>query len=162
MQDFTQTFPTIAHYQLGLESDTFKIAAQLSNIMQPGDVVALWGDLGVGKSTLARSLIQALCGAETDVPSPTFTLVQMYNASNFEIWHMDLYRLNAPEDVFELGVEDAFYDCVSLIEWPNKMGGYLPLNRLDVVMEFDANNKTRKLCLQGDESWANRLRGIAL
>ena len=162
MQNFQRTFPTLANAELVGEEDTRKAATKLSSLLKAGDVLALWGDLGVGKSTLARALIQHLCGADTDVPSPTFTLVQTYDAPDFVLWHMDLYRLDAPDDVFELGIEDAFYDAVSLIEWPDKMGGYLPLNRLDVVMRFDANKGTRTLDLQGDQTWVSRLKEFKL
>lgn len=158
MQKFTPTFPLITEIQLPHIQDTDVSARLLAGLLQSGDVVALWGSLGVGKSTLARALIQSLCGADTDVPSPTFTLVQSYTAPDFEIWHMDLYRLCAPEDAFELGIEDAFYDCVSLIEWPDKLGGYLPLNRLDAVLTLDSDTDRRALTLYGDTDWASRLK----
>ena len=132
------------------------LGARLAPVLRPGDILALWGDLGAGKSTLARGLIQAAMGEEIEVPSPTFTLVQIYELPNYDLWHMDLYRLDDPEDVFELGVEDAFAEAVSVIEWPNRMGGYLPLHRLDITIEQTADGRRVTLAApQG--AWRNRL-----
>ena len=109
------------------EEETSRIANKLALVAKKGDVFALFGTLGMGKSVLARSFIQSFIG-EKEVPSPTFTLLQTYETTNFDIYHYDLYRLKSEEEVFELGIEDAFYSGVSLIEWPEKMGGYLPRN----------------------------------
>lgn len=119
------------------EEKTIKLGQELSKLCRQGDVFALNGTLGMGKSVLARAFIQNLCG-QIDVPSPTFTLVQMYDAPNFEIYHFDLYRLKSPEDVFELGIEEAMYGGVCLIEWPEKMGGYLPKKTIKVnIIPFE-------------------------
>ena len=107
------------------EDKTILLGEKTSVLCRQGDVFALFGTLGMGKSVFARAFIQKLCG-KTDVPSPTFTLVQMYDAPNFEVYHFDLYRLKSPEEIFELGIEEAMYEGVCLIEWPEKMGGYLP------------------------------------
>lgn len=107
------------------EAETTALGAKLSHIAQQGDCFALFGTLGMGKSVLARAFIQSACG-DVDVPSPTFTLVQLYDAPDFCIYHFDLYRLKSAEEIFELGMEEALYEGVSLIEWPDKMGGYLP------------------------------------
>ena len=107
------------------EKDTINLGQRLAVFAQKGDVFALYGTLGMGKTVLARAFIQKLCDAP-EVPSPTFTLLQMYNSSNFPIYHFDLYRLKSPEEIFEIGMEEAIYDGVSLIEWPEKMGAYLP------------------------------------
>ena len=109
------------------EEDTAKLAESLASIAKIGDVFALFGTLGMGKSVLARAFVQKLSGAK-EVPSPTFTLVQGYDTPDFEINHYDLYRLKSPEEIFEIGMEDAMYQSVSLIEWPEMMGGYLPRN----------------------------------
>lgn len=122
----------VAAISLPDEEATRALGARLAAMLRPGDIVALWGDLGAGKSTLARGLIQAAMGEEIEVPSPTFTLVQIYELPNYDLWHMDLYRLEKPEDVFELGIEDAFVEAVTVIEWPGRMGAYLPLHRLDI------------------------------
>ena len=102
-------------FELADEAATRRLGQTLAALARPGDVIMLHGTLGMGKSTLARSFIQALTSADEDVPSPTFTLVQMYEGANGDIWHFDLYRLDKPEDAFELGIEDAFADGISLI-----------------------------------------------
>ena len=107
------------------ESETIELAERITAIARKGDVFALYGTLGMGKSVFARAFIQKLTSAE-EVPSPTFTLVQNYTAPFFEIYHFDLYRLKSPDEVFELGFEEAVYDGVSLIEWPEKAGCWLP------------------------------------
>ena len=110
---------------LSTEEATKQLGQKLALIAQTGDVFALFGTLGMGKSVLARAFVQELCG-QGEVPSPTFTLLQTYEAPNFDIYHFDLYRLKSAEDIFEIGMEEAIYGGVSLIEWPEKMGGYLP------------------------------------
>jgi len=107
------------------ENDTIKLGEKLAAFAQKGDVFALFGTLGMGKTVLSRAFIQKLCNA-SEVPSPTFTLLQIYDTTNFPIYHFDLYRLKSPEEIFEIGMEEAIYDGVSLIEWPEKMGAYLP------------------------------------
>lgn len=107
------------------ENDTKLLAQQFALLAKKGDVFALFGTLGAGKSTFSRYFIQTLTKA-SDIPSPTFTLVQAYEAENFEIYHFDMYRLKRPEDAYELDIEDAFYNGVCLIEWPEKIGYLLP------------------------------------
>ncbi|MBP5399857.1 MAG: tRNA (adenosine(37)-N6)-threonylcarbamoyltransferase complex ATPase subunit type 1 TsaE [Alphaproteobacteria bacterium] len=107
------------------EEDTVKFGQKLATFAKKGDVFALYGTLGMGKTVLSRAFIQKLCDT-SEVPSPTFTLLQIYNSPKFPIYHFDLYRLKSPEEIFEIGMEEAIYDGVSLIEWPEKMGGYIP------------------------------------
>lgn len=137
--------------------DTATVAGVLAPHLQATDIVALDGDLGAGKTALARALINAIPGTVEDVPSPTFTLVQTYTRGLLEIWHFDLYRLDDPDEVWELGVDDAFSDGVSLIEWPEKMGPYLPKRRLLVTITPDPDGMTRRMTLTGDDAWAKRL-----
>lgn len=106
--------------------------ARLGARLAPGDCVALWGGLGAGKTTFARGAISAWMGAQTEAPSPTFTLVQTYEGPRGELWHLDLYRLKGPEQAFELGLEDALASAACLIEWPERLEGLLPADRLDV------------------------------
>lgn len=146
----------IAVIDLPDETATRTLGARLATVLRPGDIVALWGDLGAGKSTLARGLIQAAMGEEIEVPSPTFTLVQIYDLPDVALWHMDLYRLDDPEDVFELGVEDAFAEAASLIEWPARMGGHLPLHRLDIHIDQTAEGRRATLSAPPGE-WHGRL-----
>ena len=106
---------------------TKKLACCFSNVAQKGDIFALYGTLGAGKSTFSRFFIQNLSDAQ-EVPSPTFTLVQSYEGNDFEIYHYDMYRLKSPEEAYELGIEESFYNGVNLIEWPEKIGYLLPKN----------------------------------
>ncbi len=115
--------------------DTEALARSLAEAAQPGDVFCLSGPLGAGKSVFARGFIRALCGADTDVPSPTFTLVQTYEGRTGPIAHFDLYRLDAAEEVLDLDWDDAMAESICLIEWPDKAGGFLPRRRIDVVFE---------------------------
>ena len=120
-------------FKCNLEEDTRKLANEFAKISKKGDVFALYGTLGVGKSTFSRFFIQSLCG-DIDVPSPTFTLVQMYDTNDFELYHYDMYRLKNQEDAYELGIEDAFYSGVNLIEWPEKIGSLLPKNAIKITI----------------------------
>lgn len=130
------------------EEQTGKIASALAEISKIGDIWALHGTLGMGKSVFARAFIKKLTAAE-EVPSPTFTLVQMYAAPHFEIYHYDLYRLEKPSDIFELGVEEAFYNGVCLVEWPEKMGVLAPRNMWNV--EISADKKGRKITISSED-----------
>ncbi|MGB0908025.1 MAG: tRNA (adenosine(37)-N6)-threonylcarbamoyltransferase complex ATPase subunit type 1 TsaE [Maricaulaceae bacterium] len=144
----------MTHYErtfdLGDESATLALGARLAAHLAAGDVVALRGDLGAGKTTLARGLIRALIG-ETDVPSPTYTLIQTYDTPRAELWHGDMYRLERPEDAYELGLLDAFEDCICLIEWPDKLGDLWPEDALDTHLTFDGEG--RIATLSGDREW---------
>ena len=140
--------------QLKDESDTLILGQSLAEALRTGDFVALTGDLGAGKTTLARGLITSLVG-ETEVPSPTYTLVQTYNSRDMEIWHCDLYRLEAPEDVFELGLMDVLDDIVCLVEWPERLGGYLPKDRLTIDLSFAKEG--RIATVSGGPSWTERM-----
>ena len=110
------------------------LAAQL----QAGDVIALSGALGAGKSALARAIIQAVDPTEDDVPSPTFTLVQHYAlADGTPLWHLDLYRIDNPREAMALGLDDAFVDAVCLIEWPERLKKFLPKTNLSIHLYTD-------------------------
>ena len=147
----------LVHRTLHNEADTRAVAAKLGPILRSGDIVALSGTLGAGKTAFARALINALPGPPEDVPSPTFTLVQTYQRGDAEIWHFDLYRLEEPDDAFELGIEDAFADAISLIEWPDKLGPYLPSRHLRVTLSQNGESDVRTLQMIGNESWRDRL-----
>jgi len=113
---------------------TERLAARLARHAEPGDVIALEGPLGAGKTSFARGFIRALTGA-AEVPSPTFTLVQSYDAGRFTIWHFDLYRIARPEEADELGLDEALSEGVALIEWPERLGPAVPGDRLVVRLE---------------------------
>lgn len=106
----------------------------LSTALRPGDVVLLHGQIGAGKSHLARALIRARLGRMEDVPSPTFTLVQTYATDEAEIWHADLYRLTQLDEITELGLEAAFETAICLIEWPERLGDLAPKNALHLTL----------------------------
>lgn len=160
------------------ESATLAAARRLAAHLQAGDVVFLIGDLGAGKTTFARGVIGALprvcdtgagdkgCGAgsggsaEDEVPSPTFTLVQIYERRPAPIWHVDLYRLTRPEEAEELGLDEALGEAITLIEWPDRLGRRVPANRLEVRLSYGAMADARSLELAGFGSWAGRLSAV--
>ena len=132
------------------EKDTIHLGQKLAHFAQKKDVFALFGTLGMGKSVLSRAFIQELTQAD-DVPSPTFTLLQTYEASDFDIYHFDLYRLKSPEEIFEIGVEEALYDGVSLIEWPERMGGYLPKQAFCIEITIFGEGRQFKITHQDSQ-----------
>ncbi|MBL4803176.1 MAG: tRNA (adenosine(37)-N6)-threonylcarbamoyltransferase complex ATPase subunit type 1 TsaE [Emcibacter sp.] len=139
---------------------TVKFASRFAPLLKSGDVVALDGSLGAGKTELCRAIIHGL-GVLGDVPSPTFTLLQIYDTpSSAPVWHLDLYRLEQPEEAFELGIEEGFDEAISLIEWPSKLGPYLPAGFLTFRLEIAADGNARELTVIGDEVWKKRLEGI--
>jgi tRNA threonylcarbamoyladenosine biosynthesis protein TsaE len=136
---------------------TRRLGAALSRRIALGDVVALHGELGAGKTELARAIIRAASGDEgLIVPSPTFTLAETYDTPRGPIWHFDLYRLESPEQVWELGFEEALADGISLIEWPERIGPLLPAQRLDVTLSLEPG-EARAAALAAEAAWADRL-----
>ncbi|MGY8990362.1 MAG: tRNA (adenosine(37)-N6)-threonylcarbamoyltransferase complex ATPase subunit type 1 TsaE [Rhodospirillales bacterium] len=144
------------------EQATLDLAAKLAGHAKAGDVIALSGELGAGKTTFARSFIQTKRHIPEDVPSPTFTLVQTYETGDAMIHHFDFYRLNDPEEAYELDIEDAFMTGISLIEWPEKIGVLIPTERLDIRLEFSKNPQARQAILTGHRGWISRLQEIEL
>ena len=137
--------------------DTQQFAHKLAPMLQPKDIILLRGDLGVGKTTLTRNIINEIGLQKEEVPSPTFTLLQTYDTDEFPIFHFDLYRLKKPEEVLELGIEDAFYDGVSLIEWPEKMGSYLPQKKV-LNVEISCQDEMRTFAFSSkNPKWNERL-----
>ena len=117
------------------EQATRRLAVDIANALEPGDLVTLSGDLGAGKTTFARALIRYLAGDETiEVPSPTFTLMQIYDLPHFPLVHADLFRLSGAAELAELGFDDLPEGAVVLVEWPDRAAGFLPPDRLDVTL----------------------------
>ena len=143
---------------------TESLAARLADRARIGDVIALSGGLGMGKTTFARAFIARRAGglaAPIEVPSPTFTLVQFYYLPGGPVWHFDLYRLAAPEEAWELGLEEALASAISLIEWPERLGPLLPAHHVAVALAPGPHPGARRARLTlgaGDERWADRAR----
>ena len=142
---------------------------RLAKVLRRGDVVALKGGLGVGKTTLARAIVAGLSPDSEDVPSPTFTLVQTYPTTladgPAELWHFDLYRLERTDQVYELGIEDALADGVSLIEWPELAAALLPKETmLTIELQIAAGQvvggQARRALIQGGTAWRERMPGL--
>jgi tRNA threonylcarbamoyladenosine biosynthesis protein TsaE len=141
---------------------TASLAARIAGLAKPGDIIALHGDLGVGKTTFARAFIWACGNREEEVPSPTFTLVQVYEVGETPVWHFDLYRLRASEEAWELGIEDAFSAGISLIEWPERLGSLLPERRLEITFQFGDRPAARRVSLDPGSGWQTRLAAMAV
>ncbi|HEX2580411.1 MAG TPA: tRNA (adenosine(37)-N6)-threonylcarbamoyltransferase complex ATPase subunit type 1 TsaE [Dongiaceae bacterium] len=139
-------------------TDTEAFARAFAPLCRAGDVVALSGELGMGKTVFARALIRALSGSELDVPSPTFTLTQYYPAPTLgDICHADLYRLEDESEAAELGIEE--FPGLTLIEWPERMGRYLPSSSLRLSF---LGEETRRIEIGGSENWRARLQNLSL
>lgn len=144
---------------LPTEADTAALAQRLAPLLRAGDALLLSGSIGAGKSFFARALIRARLGNPAEeVPSPSFTLVQTYQADGVEVWHCDLYRLTSAQDLWELGLEEAFERSICLIEWPDRLGGLAPVDALH--LSFAAAVDHHSLIIQGPLPWANRLESL--
>lgn len=128
-------------------AETEALGRRLAALARPGDAILLEGPIGAGKSCLARAFIRARLGADEEVPSPTFTLVQVYDDDGTEIWHADLYRLTHPDEVWELGLDQAFETSICLVEWPDRLGSHLPTDALTVRLE--AHGEGRQAVVTG-------------
>ncbi|MCX5477888.1 tRNA (adenosine(37)-N6)-threonylcarbamoyltransferase complex ATPase subunit type 1 TsaE [Kaistia geumhonensis] len=141
------------------EAATHRLAEALATRLAAGDVIALEGDLGAGKTTLARALIRAVAGDPAlEVPSPTFTLVQTY-PGRVPIAHFDLYRLGSPDELDEIGFEEAVADGAVLIEWPERGGGRIPRSALTIRLDIEGDG--RRAALSGGGAWPERLDRLA-
>ena len=129
--------------------ETEKVAQTLASQLKGTETLLLHGNLGAGKSVFARALIREITeNPELEVPSPTFTLVQTYDAPASVIYHFDLYRLEDPDEIFELGWEEAQSEGLSLIEWPERLGPYKPRETLDIhIRSIDNDSQTREISI---------------
>ena len=151
------SFPSLSQTELEL------LAARIAEACAPRDVIALYGDLGAGKTVFSRAFIRSLGSPDEDVPSPTFTLVQTYDGEKKDgtpltVWHFDLYRIKSAEEIYELGFEDALSDGVCLIEWPERAERLLPKNRLEIAVRAAENANARRIDITPcGKTWENRL-----
>jgi tRNA threonylcarbamoyladenosine biosynthesis protein TsaE len=140
------------------EAATCRLAAGLAARAQRGDVIALSGPLGSGKTSFARAFIRARGLESSEVPSPTFMLVEVYDGdSAIPVWHFDLYRIENPEEIRELGLDEALAEGISLIEWPERLGAFLPAERLDLSLAMGKSAGARVASLSGSSAWQARL-----
>lgn len=144
-----------------------RLAQEMAFALRPGDLVALHGDLGAGKTTFAREVILALAPDTTEVPSPTFTLVQTYAGPRMAIAHFDLYRLGHEDEIDELGLDEALTTGIALVEWPERAGERLPAERLDITLDdcglatADDGGGYRTVTLSGEGAWLARIARLA-
>jgi tRNA threonylcarbamoyl adenosine modification protein YjeE len=141
------------------EPSLARLAELCAFAVRPGDLITLTGDLGAGKTTFARAFVLALSAPDViEVPSPTFTLVQTYQTARITVAHFDLYRLNDPAELTELGLDDAVTRGAALVEWPDRGGAYLTGNTLALTLKENATNPdTRDIHISADPAWAARL-----
>jgi len=144
-----------ARIDLPAEADTEALGRRLAPLLRRGEALCLSGGLGAGKSCLARALIRALTTPDEEAPSPTFTLVQTYPGPEFEIAHFDLYRLEDPDEAWEIGLEEALDQGAALVEWPERLEGRLPADRLDLELAVSGEGRTARL--RGHGTWKERV-----
>jgi tRNA threonylcarbamoyl adenosine modification protein YjeE len=152
---------------------TGRLAHAIAKVAVAGDIIGLTGELGCGKTTFARAFLHARHAhgqgpgdrqtPPFEVPSPSFTLVETYefpgDLPGAPVWHFDLYRIESPEEAFEIGFEEALGHTIALIEWPERLGDLLPADRLDIRLDFAACEESRIAILSGSADWVSRLEG---
>jgi tRNA threonylcarbamoyl adenosine modification protein YjeE len=141
-----------------------QFATHLAKKLRRGDIVLLKGDLGAGKTTLAQYIIRTLAGNHVEVTSPTFTLLQTYPAQvadeACEIWHYDLYRIEHPSELIELGMDEAFEQGISIIEWPERMGDALPPQSLTITLTMTGEGESRLASIEAKGDAGSRWRAL--
>ncbi len=142
------------------EAEMQSLAEAIAKTAKMGDVFLLDGELGVGKSFFSRQFIKYLNQKQSDkpiqVPSPTFTLVQIYDHLSPPVWHFDLYRLSTADEAYELGLDDAIKTAICLIEWPARLENDLPKDALPILFKHDGEN-SRNLEFILNKKWQKRL-----
>lgn len=146
-----ETYGFVREIPLGDLAATERLGARIAAGLERGAAVALEGDLGAGKTTLARAILRSL-GVTEAVPSPTFTLVQSYETPGLIVRHYDLYRIERADEMAELGLDDALDEGAALIEWPERAGGYLPDDALHVKLALEG--PLRRAVVRGPAAWA--------
>lgn len=143
------------------EDELVSFGSTLAGTLAPGDVVLLQGQVGAGKTSLARSIIQAMLVEAEDIPSPTFTLVQTYDTHHGPLWHVDLYRLTSISEIEELGLFEAFDTAICLVEWPELLGLNAPASALTLTLAQSNAGQTRDLTLQATHPKWEKLESMA-
>ncbi|MHA1536657.1 MAG: tRNA (adenosine(37)-N6)-threonylcarbamoyltransferase complex ATPase subunit type 1 TsaE [Alphaproteobacteria bacterium] len=145
------------------EAASAELAGAIAGLARIGDVIALSGSIGAGKTVFARGFVQALTKADEEVPSPTFTLLQTYDCPRGPIHHYDLYRLERAADAYEIGIEESFADAITLIEWPERIAELHAGHWLDIEFSMDPSRpEIRELVLRAGISWRERLTRLAI
>jgi tRNA threonylcarbamoyl adenosine modification protein YjeE len=158
-----ETQPTAWDIDVADEAATNALAEKVASYVGAGDLVALSGELGSGKTTFARALIRTLTrDPDLEVPSPTYTLMQVYDGAGFPLVHADLFRINNPSELAELGWEESAEGAVVIVEWPEQAGDALPPDRLEVRIELapDLGESHRRVTFSGSGTFAPRLARI--
>ena len=138
------------------EAATTRLGMAIAAHLRTGEAICLGGSLGAGKSTLARALVRALTTPDEEVPSPTFTLVQFYEGPRLNVAHFDLYRLSHADEAYEIGLDEALDVGAAVVEWPERLDGQLPRDRLDVVITRGRNDDSREVRLVTHGTWEGR------
>ena len=144
--------------QLRSEEATLTLGGMIAERLRVKDKLALYGNLGSGKTVLARGIIRGFCGrSDLAVPSPTYSLVQPYeNSAGNRLWHLDLYRLKQREEVWEIGLDEALSEAITIIEWPEILGDWLPVDHLKIELQF-LGESLRLLTVEMNDAWHHRL-----
>ncbi|GAA0481372.1 hypothetical protein GCM10009096_24400 [Parasphingorhabdus litoris] len=145
-------FPTV----LDDEAATIQLGKRLANILQPGDKIALSGTLGAGKTSLARGILRGL-GFEADVPSPSFAIVQQYEPPDVRlpVAHVDFYRIEEPDEIQELGLDDILNEGAIIAEWPDRLPNSFWADGLQITLEIQ-NDNSRRLTWTAGPAWKDR------
>jgi tRNA threonylcarbamoyl adenosine modification protein YjeE len=139
------------------------LAGAIARLARIGDVIALSGDIGAGKTVFARGFVRALSAADEEVPSPTFTLLQTYDCQPGPVHHYDFYRLDSARDAYEIGIEESFAEAITLIEWPERIPVLRGGHWLDIEFSMEAREpEKRKMTVHAGPAWRDRLAGLAL
>lgn len=140
------------------ERATARLAGRLAALARVGDVIALHGDLGMGKTAFARAYIRARAGDDAlAVPSPTFTLVQVYELADGPVWHVDAYRLGAAGEAVELGLDEALASAITLVEWPDNIAALIPAQALHLTLTDGPTPDSRRILIVAPADWQARL-----
>lgn len=140
---------------------TASLAEKLARRLEAGDVILLQGDVGAGKTHFARHLIQSILLEPEDIPSPTFTLVQVYETQNGTVWHSDLYRISSILEIEELGLNEAFETSICLVEWPDRLGELSPPDALTLEFSAGATPDSRQIAASWTaQKWTTKLTAL--